>query len=50
MRLLRLLTLAALTCAGPVAIAQQPAKTALTPDAFDGWRSIRGATISNDGR
>jgi dienelactone hydrolase len=36
--------------AAPRAGAQQPAKQVLTAAAFDGWRSIHGATLSTDGR
>ena len=49
MRLTRLLVLAALGGALPLA-AQPPAKRPLSVADFDQWRSIRGDTLSADGR
>ena len=50
MKCFRTLLLLALVAAGQSAGAQPAAKKSLTQSDYDIWRSIQGATLSNDGQ
>lgn len=50
MRPTRLAALAVLACAAPAAAQTGTGKRALTPADFDQWMSVRGETLSRDGR